>query len=275
MRMIVIDNGSDDDALEHLETATAGVDDVEVVRSGTNTGFGPAANTGLRRWLAEEPSESSEWAALAPHDALPADGTLERLVQAASARPGAGLACADVGDGHVPVVDPYFGGMTVPAPDPSSEGWEDVDYPHGTLMIARRTCLEAVGLFDERYFAYCEEADLGIRVRDAGWGVGLVRGARVTNPTMRSGSPAVDYLMQRNTLLLVREHSGSYHAFIRLVIGSWQLARGLVRPAPGTFVFSARGRGMGIVDFLRGRFGPPPESMFAEAGEPGVRGPVP
>lgn len=268
VRVLVVDNGSDSDSLAELRRRVSNDESVTIIALDRNTGFGPGANSGFRRWLSEAPGESSEWIALAPHDALPWDATLARLIEAAEARDHVGLACADVGDGHIPVVDPYFGGMTIAASDPEHEGWEDVDYPHGTLMILRRSCLEEIGLFDERYFAYCEEADLGLRARAAGWEVGLVRGVRVTNPTMRSGSPAVDYLMQRNTLLLVREHSGRYHVTIRFLIAGWQLARGFIRPSPGTFVFSPRGRAMGMVDYLRGRFGPPPESMFAEAGEP-------
>ncbi|MEZ5136208.1 MAG: hypothetical protein R2699_14425 [Acidimicrobiales bacterium] len=53
----------------------------------------------------------------------------------AAAQHHVGLACADVGDGETPVVDPYFGGMTVPA---RAAGWEPADYPHGTLLLARR-----------------------------------------------------------------------------------------------------------------------------------------
>ncbi|MEZ5141959.1 MAG: hypothetical protein R2726_05485 [Acidimicrobiales bacterium] len=201
-----------------------------------------------------------------PHDALPVDGTVGRLVALAEVQPRAGLACADVGDGETPVYDPYFGGMTMPAT--RGAGWEPCDYPHGTLLLARRACLEEVGLFDERFFAYCEEADLGLRAKRRGWQVGLGRGIRVVNPTMRSGSPAVDYLMHRNTLLLVREHSGRYHAAIRLCIAAWQLGRGLVQPSSRAWLFSARGRLWGILDHLRGRVGPPPAHLFEEAGEP-------
>jgi GT2 family glycosyltransferase len=269
-RIVVVDNGSHGAALAELrEVVDAAGAGVELVELGRNTGFGPAANAGFRRWLAVG---EGEWCAVAPHDALPADDTLARLIAAAEGRPRAGLACADVGDGHVPVVDPYFGGMTVAAPSTRGTGWEPVDYPHGTLLLARRSCLGDVGLFDERYFAYCEEADLGLRATAAGWEVGLVRGVMVANPTMRSGSPAVDYLMHRNTLLLVREHSGAYHAAIRLLIASWQLARGVVQPSSRPPLFSARGRGAGIVDFLRGRFGPPPDALFDDTGE---QGPVP
>jgi len=265
VQVLVVDNGSEPEALSRLRTASSAAGPpVEVIELGRNTGFGPAANVGFRRWLERG---AGAWVALAPHDALPAPGTLKAMIATAEARPRAGLACADVGDGHVPVVDPYFGGMTVPATG-TGAGWEPVDYPHGTLLIARRPCLAEIGLFDERYFAYCEEADLGLRARAAGWEVGLVRGARVTNPTMRSGSPAVDYLMHRNTLLLVREHSGRYHAGIRFVIAGWQLARGLVQPSSRPLLFSATGRARGMLDFLLGRYGPPPASLLLQAGEP-------
>src|SRR3546814_8770780 len=74
-------------------------------------------------------------------------------------------------------------------------------------MFAHRTLLREVGLFDERYFAYCEEADLALRAKAQGWETGLVRGAIVVNPHMGTPSRTVDYLQLRNTLLLVRERS--------------------------------------------------------------------
>ncbi len=255
---IVVDNGSSPTALARLrEVVAASPVATELVELGANTGFGPAANTGLRRWLARP---QGTWGVVVPHDALPDDDTLKLLIAAAEDQPRAGLACADVGDGHIPVHDPYFGGMTIPGG--GRGGWEDVDYPHGTLMAVRRVCAEDIGLFDERYFAYCEEADLGARARRAGWQVGLVRGVRVTNPSMRSGSPVVDYLMHRNTLLLVREHAGRYHATIRFLIAVFQLARGLVDPSARPLLYDARGRIRGLVDYARGRFGPPPSDLL-------------
>ena len=84
-------------------------------------------------------------------------------------------------------------------------------------MLLRRACLDEVGVFDERFFSYCEEADLGLRARRRGWKVGLVRGAMVKNLHLGSSVPMVDYLQTRNTLLLVQEMSGWYHALVRAV----------------------------------------------------------
>ncbi|WP_018501742.1 glycosyltransferase [Parafrankia discariae] len=251
VRITIVDNGS-------AVMPPVAASDVTVVLAGSNLGFGPAANVGYRTFLADE--DAGEWVVLAPHDALPEPTCLSRMLGVLAQQPRAGLACADVGDGATPVVDPYFGGILRPAS--VTEGWEPAGHPHGTLMFARRACLDEVGIFDERYFAYCEEADLALRARSAGWESGLVRGAMVRNPTVGSTAAAIDYLQLRNTLLLVRDHSGRYHAFIRLCMALWHLASGAVVPARRGPYWNPEGRVRGVLDFLRGRFGPPPPHLL-------------
>ena len=167
VRVTVVDNASDPDALAELRKGLdelradwpTGPDGLELIEHPANAGFGPGANVGLRRFLADP--DDGDWVALAPHDVDPFPGCLGAVMDALAGQPMAGLACADVGDGMVPVIDPYFGGMAVPAPGPAPRPeelprWEDVDYPHGTLMFLRRATLYEVGVFDERYFSYCE-----------------------------------------------------------------------------------------------------------------------
>jgi glycosyltransferase involved in cell wall biosynthesis len=253
-RVVVVDNGSGPDGLAAVHGLPAAV---HVLELGANTGFGPGANAGFRWLLAHDPAD---WLAVCPHDARPLPGCLARLVAACEAQPRAGLASADVGDGLTPVVDRYFG--AIPAPATVAEGWEAAGYPHGTLMVAARRCLEDVGLFDERYFAYCEEAELAIRAKAAGWQVGVVRGAEVRNMHVGSRAAVVDYLQLRNTLLMVRDHSGRYHAGIRLAIALWQLAAGAAVPARRGPYWAPRARFLAIAHHLRGRYGPPPVRLF-------------
>ncbi len=254
VRLILVDSGSS--AENHRRALAMLPEGSDVVQMGGNGGFGPSANAGWRRFLADH---VGEWVGLCPHDALPAPDAVARILEAVEGRPRAGLACGDFGDGTTPVVDPYFGGIQVPAT--TDEGWDPAGYPHGTLLFARRGFLEDVGLFDERYFAYCEEADLGLRAHAADWEVGLVRGAMVRNPDMSTASPAVDYLMVRNTLLLVREHSGRYKAFIRFVMACSQLVT-----ERGTNPYhDTRARLIALRDFLARRLGPPPASLQASS----------
>ena len=254
-RIVVVDNGSAPAARERLRAGLP--DGVALVEAGANTGFGPGANIGFRWLLARRPAP---WLAVCPHDALPLPGCMERLVAVVAAQPMAGLASADVGDGLTPVVDRYFG--AIPAPATVVDGWEPAGYPHGTLMIARRECLDAVGLFDERYFAYCEEAELAIRAKAAGWQVGVVRGAEVRNTDVGSRAAVVDYLQLRNTLLMVRDHSGRYHATVRLLIAAWDLLSGAVVPSRRGPYWAPRARLLAMAHHLRRRYGPPPAALF-------------
>jgi len=103
--------------------------------------------------------------------------------------------------------------------------------------------------------------------------VGIVHGARVTNPELGGTDAAVDYLMTRNTLLLVREHFGRYRGGVRVVWALGQLGAGVVRPAGRPWIFSARGRAWALVDHVRGRHGPPPEHLLStRSGRPGRGG---
>jgi N-acetylglucosaminyl-diphospho-decaprenol L-rhamnosyltransferase len=260
-RIVVVDNGSSTAACDQVRAGLpAGV---ELIEAGANTGFGPGANIGFRWCLAHDPAP---WLAVCPHDANPLPGCVERLVTVAADQPRAGLASADVGDGLTPVVDRYFG--AIPAPATVSDGWEPSGYPHGTLMVARRDCLLDIGLFDERYFAYCEEAELAIRAKRAGWQVGVVRGAEIRNTAVGSRAAVVDYLQLRNTLLMVREHSGLYHATIRLLMALWDLAAGMVVPGRRGPYWAPRARLLAIAHHLRHRYGPPPPDLFGPAAPP-------
>ncbi len=262
VRVVVVDNGSESDALAEVRAGLP--NDVELVALPRNRGFGPGANAGFRHILANPHPQDGEWVGLAPHDAEPAEDCLARMLATVGDRPRAGLACADFGDGATPIVDPYFGGILTAAT--VAEGWQPAGHPHGTMMMARRTLLNEVGLFDERYFAYCEEADLALRAAAQGWETGLIRGAIVVNPDLGTRIPVIDYLQLRNTLLLVREHSGRYHATIRGLLAIGQLIGGLISPARRGPYFDPRARVRAMADFARGRYGPPPLALLDRGG---------
>lgn len=260
-RLIVVDNGSPDGA---VATVREGLPGARVLELGCNTGFGPGANVGLRHWLEEDAEVAGRWVLVCPHDARPDPGCVEALLLAASTRPRAGLASAEYGDEDVrlarPVVDRYFGGIL--GPTDRHPGWEDADHPHGTLLLAARDCLDDIGVFDETYFAYCEEADLGLRASAAGWGVGIVWGAVVRNPSMSSETGVPEYLMLRNSLHLVRRNFGRYPASIRFLMAVWTTASGSVRPSRRTPFWHLPGRLFALRDYLLGRDGPPPAALL-------------
>ncbi len=62
--------------------------------------------------------------------------------------------------------------------DAAAAGDREVGFPSGAALIVRREDWVAAGGFDTRYFMYGEDLDLGLRLRLAGQGVGIVPAAR-------------------------------------------------------------------------------------------------
>ncbi|MDO9390372.1 MAG: glycosyltransferase family 2 protein [bacterium] len=55
----------------------------------------------------------------------------------------------------------------------------EVDWVYGGNIIFRRQALEQVGLFDERFFIYCEDIDISYRLQEHGWKRYFVPDARI------------------------------------------------------------------------------------------------
>ncbi|HJV64848.1 MAG TPA: glycosyltransferase family 2 protein, partial [Geomonas sp.] len=83
----------------------------------------------------------------------------------------------------------------------SLEPVQEILIPSACVALYRRRMLEEIGFFDEDFFAYCEDSDLGLRGRLAGWQALLARDAVVFHKySMTSGSfsPLKLYLVERN-----------------------------------------------------------------------------
>jgi N-acetylglucosaminyl-diphospho-decaprenol L-rhamnosyltransferase len=66
----------------------------------------------------------------------------------------------------------------------------EADWVSGACMLARRTAVDAVGGFDERYFLYWEDADLCRRLRARGYTIRYVPAGRVMHIGGRSSQSA-------------------------------------------------------------------------------------
>lgn len=167
LRIVVADNGSRQEDIEFLKGSLPR--QVRVVELGCNMGWGAAFNVLLRQW---ETEERNPYCFVSAHDALPRPGCLRALAAVLVNGPGrVGIACAELGVPHLPMFSPVRG-PRLRWIEPRSRGTvEPVPFPHGTLMALRRECLSEVGLFDERYFAYGDEIELGLRANRRGWRV--------------------------------------------------------------------------------------------------------
>jgi hypothetical protein len=100
----------------------------------------------------------------------------------------------------------------------------------------KRAMLDEIGGFDEDFFAYADDAELGLRARIAGWRCLYVPGAVVRHhrgATLGLGSGRRLELIERNRVLLAAKLfpwsllclNGAYYA-ARLSAGIWAALRG-------------------------------------------------
>ena len=250
----VVDNASNPSALAALETALP--KQVKLIRMKENLGWGGAFNIVLQKWLT---TEESNFCIISAHDALPKELSLSMLISSMRADPTIGIACPEYGEPVIPQFSKiHYVRITPVAPRPPGTV-ERVDMPNGTLMAFRRQCLQEIGLFDERYFAYGDEHEIGLRATKKNWKVGIVWGSVVLNRGTWTASATRSYLFARNSLLLVRTYSGRWAALLRIFLMIPNTFRMWLIPPKDGFAFSARARLAGIRDFLAGRFGAVPK----------------
>jgi len=248
----VIDNASKPEAREILETRLGS--EIQLIRLDRNRGWGGALNIALKSWLERR---TNRYCIISAHDAVPAADCLRLLIEAAEADARIGIACPQYHDPLVARFSPWRGVVPERVPVLPPGVAQPVDAAHGTLMLCRRECLQQIGLFDERYFAYGDEHELGLRARRNEWKVVMVWGAIVTNPGTSTESPLRSYLFARNSLLLVRDYAGWWSALLRAAMIFLNTARLKLQSPGGDFAFSARARFRAVRDYFAGRWGKP------------------
>jgi N-acetylglucosaminyl-diphospho-decaprenol L-rhamnosyltransferase len=252
LEITIVDNASAPEAYDLIQKNFDS--DVKIERLDENKGWGPALNIVLRKWLE---LGSNRYCLISAHDSEPSSECVRLLLQTMERDPHIGIACPQYSDATVASVSCLRGvqqrrAVALPRGTP-----QFVDVPHGTLMLLRRDCLAQIGLFDERYFAYGDEHELGARAVRRGWKIALVWGATVANRGTWTPSLWRSYLFTRNSLLFVHDYCGRVWAWLRAILILVNTARLSVLGPNDNFAFSVRGRWQGVRDFFAGRFGRP------------------
>ncbi|MBI5504951.1 MAG: glycosyltransferase family 2 protein [Deltaproteobacteria bacterium] len=179
-RVIVVDNGSVDGSPDRIAAAFG---TCQVVRLAENRGYAGGANAGIELAM----SEGADWIWLLNTDlSLPSD-VLSALARGAGDDPRCGMIAPVLveTDGSVQA---WGGGRVNLWTGVSRHLTSKTEQPHylsGACLLLRAAMLREVGLFDERYFFYWEDVDLGFRAREAGWTLAVADDCRVEH---REGS---------------------------------------------------------------------------------------
>jgi N-acetylglucosaminyl-diphospho-decaprenol L-rhamnosyltransferase len=184
--VIMADNGSTDGSPEE---ALERFPNTRLLRTGGNLGYGTAVNRAVAE-IRKDSREDLDLFVVANPDVAWGPGSIDAMLEAADRWPKAasfGPLIRDP-DGsvypsarHLPSV--IRGGMhAVIGPVWRSNPWtaayrqdrlepseRPVGWLSGSCLLLRGAAFDAVGGFDERYFMYMEDVDLGDRLGRAGW----------------------------------------------------------------------------------------------------------
>ncbi len=203
--VIVVDNGSTDGSVDYLRSMAE--ERLRIVALPDNRGFAGGSNEGIR-------VARGACIATLNNDAEAHPGWLGALVDAMEAEPSRGMCASKIlfaGDrrridkaGHLIYLDGLNHGRGSGEMDTGQfDRVEEVLFPDAAAALYRRDMLDEVGLFDEQFFAYGDDADLGLRGRLAGWTCIYVPSAvvyHIHSATAGEFSALKAFLIERNRI---------------------------------------------------------------------------
>ena len=218
LEIVVVHNGP---RSEEFDKAVRGASSrvSEVLFTGYNAGFAAGSNAGMRAAL----SRGAEHVLLLNDDTVVAPDFLGTLTAQAEAD-GPGMFGPRIFYFSEPekiwftgaAFDSSTCSFTTPGADLTESVWgrpepADTDYVTGCCLLVSRKVLETIGLLDERFFLYWEDADWCFRARARGFRCGIVPSSRiwhkVSSSTGGEGSPLKTYYKARGRLLFSGLHA--------------------------------------------------------------------
>jgi len=230
--IVVVDNASTDDTVAYVRERWPGV---RVVAAGGNLGFAGGNNLGIRQTF-------GELVLLLNPDTIVDAGAIDRLVATLDTQPRAAVVGPRIedADGRAEL---SFGRTISPITEArqkllvvgSDRQWpilaplvermtrrpQQVDWVSGACMLARRGDLEAVELFDERFFMYTEDVDLCASIRARGRAVLFEPSARIVHLRGRSRASvrgATHAAYRRSQLAFYEKHHPAWAPLLRIYL---------------------------------------------------------
>jgi GT2 family glycosyltransferase len=209
--VIVVDNASTDGTPDVIKSEFPFI---RLIRSDENLGYTGGNNIGISYAIKKE---DCDYILILNDDTVVESNLINELVDVAEKWPKTGIASPKTvffekpnrliqaygnRNFYLGVQSQSLFGKRVP---------EEIGLVRGTCFLIKKQLIEKIGLMDENFFLYFDEADLSYRVRKAGFRIIYTPSARVyhkRDPRWVSGkiTPVVLYYSTRNELIFARKH---------------------------------------------------------------------
>jgi GT2 family glycosyltransferase len=207
IELLIVDNGSTDDTVLMLKSEYSAA---HLILNGRNQGFSKPYNQAIRQTqgryiLVLNPDtiilpgafnelvgymDTHPEVGICGPKVLNRDGSLQKACRRGVSRPWAAFSYF-TGLSRLFPHSKLFGGYLLNYLDEDSI--QEVDGVSGSCMLIRRQVVEEVGLLDERYFAYQEDADYCFQAKIAGWKVIYLPMAQIIHFGGQGGSRVQPY----------------------------------------------------------------------------------
>lgn len=238
VEVVVVDNGSTDGSQDMLRRDYP---TVKIVQNAGNVGLGKATNQGIQ-------CTTAPYILLLNNDTIVNGPSLDMMIDLMAKTPDAGGVGGTIlnedgsfqsGRNDFPTLLEEFLIATrlgeklwpwYPSKKGTGRGTKVVDWISSACVLVRRSALDKVGLLDESYFIYGDEADIQFRLYQAGWKVYLIEDAT----TIHFGGRSMDRwkrrrMVYRGKMLFFRKNYGEFKTFLlRCMLGVLTLGKTLV-----------------------------------------------
>jgi len=260
----VVDNDSHDDSVSQIKKQFP---NVQIIVNKTNLGYASGNNVGIKKAI----EDGAEYIWVLNNDTVVEKYALVELIDVFD-DPTVGIASSKIyfmrdhefhykryKDNERGKVIWYAGGMIdwnnvygshVGVDEVDHGQFEDsreTAFATGCSLMITRKCLETIGSFDARYFAYLEDMDLSMRVKKYGWKILYVPTSilwhKNAGSTSRPGNDFHQYYMTRNRLLF------------GLMYASTRTKFALIREAFRHIMSGTPPQKRAIIDALLGKWG--------------------
>ena len=222
-RVLVVDNASTDGSAKAIRESFP---EVELLQSDTNLRFSGGNNLGIRHAM----SHGAELLLLMNNDTTVHPDFLSHLVSRIQSAGRVGMTVPKIYYEAEPSTIWFAGGeisfwtgtMRHTGIRESDSGQydqvRDIDYATGCCILTTRTMVEEVGLLDETYFMYSEDADWSMRARKMGYRILFEPQAKIWHKVSVAAGGNLSLYKLKNKLVsnlrFFAKYSAWYHWFV-------------------------------------------------------------
>lgn len=212
-KIILVDNGSDDDSVSAVAEQYP---DAEIIETGLNLGYAAGNNIGLNRAL----ELGFEYMLVLNNDTILEPYCIAKLVTDLEQHPDAAAAAPKTFFLDSPATIYYAGGKLNTDGSPEHVGWGRLDGPEfgssdtewitGCAILFRAQPLKEISLFEAKFFLLFEDLDWSMRARKLGYKLRFVGEAKLWHKGSASFgktfSPFYWYYYSRNSFLWIERN---------------------------------------------------------------------